>query len=95
MSNQKTKPYRPSSGTEGEYFRGRLCANCRKDTKNNPCRIIFLTMAYDVEDKKYPKQWVYMDDGVTCTAFDDKRVAKKKAVKKPAESQFDLFGGAV
>lgn len=75
--------YRPSSGTEGFDFMERWCGHCAKDkewsegkpfdecSKDEVCQIIADTMAYSIEDPKYPQEWVYGADGSPrCLAFE-------------------------
>lgn len=77
-----TKPYRPSNGTEGCGFYERFCFKCDRDAHMNSgkewdkcepheiCSIIGDTLAYDIKHPKYPKEWIYGEDGrPTCTAF--------------------------
>jgi len=97
MADSIGKPYRPSNGSEGEMFSDRYCADCKRDAEfqKDPfgdapgCSIIAMTMALDVDDEGYPKEWVYGADGQpTCTAFDeviaepdDARAAHRAAVE--------------
>jgi hypothetical protein len=67
------KPYRPANGTEGANFMESWCDRCSKD--NYPyepiCPIIIDTMAYDIDDPNYPKEWQLDKNGVPyCTAAD-------------------------
>ncbi len=74
-------PYRPSNGTEGHCFMDRWCANCARDLPlsegkdfalcgpGETCSIIANTMAYDIHSPKYPKEWVYGENGPMCSAF--------------------------
>jgi len=73
-----TKPYRPSNGTEGEMFFCAWCDRCKHDAafRRNPdsgrgCALIANSMAYNIGDPEYPKQWVEDDDGSNprCTKF--------------------------
>lgn len=65
-----TRSYRPSNGTEGEFFQSAWCFRCANDSDNNPCEILDYTMAFSINDPDYPKQWIYGDDGKPkCTAF--------------------------
>ena len=79
----KTEKYRPSNGTEGEWFQAKFCENCTKDSEARPCRILGYTMIFDVDDKDYPKQWV-KDVGAEwpgnprCTAFSDRSLRKPR-----------------
>ena len=70
------EPYRPSNGTEGDIFRADWCEKCTKDVDGD-CRIIALSMAYDVDEPEYPKEWRRRADatewpGAECTAFEAK-----------------------
>ena len=62
-----TKPYRPISAAEGDFFIASQCGTC---TKQNGCRIVRLTMVYPVTDPGYPKEWVsdIDDNNPRCTA---------------------------
>lgn len=70
-------PYRPSNGSEGEYFMAKYCEHCKHDAKHRRtddaqygCKIIVYSFAYNIDDPNYPKEWVYADDGApTCTKF--------------------------
>lgn len=74
--------YRPSNATEGSIFINEWCANCAKDkemSEGKPfeecephelCPLIGATHLYDVDDPKYPPEWIYGGDGQPkCTAF--------------------------
>lgn len=74
--------YQPGSGSEGEGFHMTWCAQCARDLSMNGtkafddcepheiCEITALSMAYyKPSDPQYPKQWRYVDDQLTCTAF--------------------------
>lgn len=75
------KPYRPSCGTEGMAFDEQWCSRCKKDEKfrdtydsaygpDDGCQILADTFVYEIDDPKYPKEWIYDADGVpSCTAF--------------------------
>ena len=66
--------YRPSNGAEGDSFMANYCEKCAKDDIDNRvmCLIIARTMAYDVDDPKYPSEWVRDGDEVKCTAFQER-----------------------
>lgn len=71
------KPYRPSNGSEGEMFMTRFCYRCTKDNPDNSgrngCDIIFFSMSFEVDHPKYPKEWIYDEDGQPiCTAWQQK-----------------------
>ncbi len=95
MSRKQLEPYRPSNGTEGEYFMSEFCYRCKHDEDyDNPCSIIGLTMGYDLSDPEYPKDtWVYFNGKPTCLAFKE-RGGKDDPVNKPLPvdpNQYDLF----
>ena len=62
-----TKPYRPISAAEGDFFIAAQCGTCLKQER---CRIVGLTMVYPASDPGYPKEWVSDEDGNNprCTA---------------------------
>jgi hypothetical protein len=67
--NKPGDPYRPSNGTEGEWFMNDFCHRCRRD-RNQDCEIIPITMGLDTDEDDYPHQWTYDLEGrPTCTAF--------------------------
>lgn len=69
------KPYRPSNGTEGDYFMEDFCFQCAKDNGEDLlCDILADTFCYDVDHRLYPKQWVQEDDYTNprCTAFEQR-----------------------
>ena len=47
----------------------KFCDRCVKDQPNKPCRILGRTMAYEVDEKGYPREWITDDNGPRCTAF--------------------------
>jgi len=68
------RKYRPSNGTEGMGFTEAFCDNClnqHPDPDNKKqCMILCRTMCYDINEKEYPEEWIYGEDGEpTCTAF--------------------------
>jgi len=72
-----SKLFRPSCGSEGMDFMDRFCDRCERDAafqrdpfNNDGCSIAAATMALQVDEEGYPKEWIYGDDGEpTCTAF--------------------------
>ncbi len=57
--------YRPSNGTEGEWFMSRFCYHCLADSEESPCEILGEAMAGGE-----PDEW--REDGPRgprCTAF--------------------------
>lgn len=82
MKARAGEKYQPSNGTEGDSFFWAWCRHCQRDKAmhegvdfddcddNELCGIIADTMAFNVEDEKYPKEWRYGKDGQPCcTAF--------------------------
>lgn len=71
------EPYRPSNGDEGDWFRSHFCDRCKIELDflasgqlGGGCMILLNTMAHDVDDPKYPKEWITNEtDGPRCTAF--------------------------
>jgi hypothetical protein len=64
------KPYRPSNGSEGEWFMEDFCYKCKMD-ENESCEIVAKTMFHDIGEPGYPKEWVYDIEGnPMCTAFE-------------------------
>ncbi len=76
MTTATTHPYRPSSGCEGMDFMERWCGRCWRDAafqagEGDSCEIAANTMAFDVDDPDYPKEWVTDATlGPRCTAFE-------------------------
>lgn len=74
--------YQPSNGSAGDGFREEWCDRCikerpiREDYENAVneglgCRILLDTMAFNIGDAQYPKEWTYAPDDVPkCTAFE-------------------------
>lgn len=73
----ENKKYQPSNGTEGMFFIEKHCYNCihgkyehTQRCEDNPCEILTNTMLHNVNDKEYPKEWIYNEYGEpTCTAW--------------------------
>jgi len=72
-----TKPYRPSNGTEGEFFMARFCYRCTWETdfrrdpgSNDGCSILAYTFAYDIDDPNYPEEWIEEAAGPRCLSFE-------------------------
>lgn len=66
--------YRPSNGSEGMAFTDHWCGRCERDRafredEGDSCPIVAATMAFDVDDPEYPREWVYGARGPCCTAF--------------------------
>lgn len=70
-------PYRPSNGSEGNWFMSRWCERCERERayRDDPdhsegCNILTWTFAVGVDDPSYPKEWREDGpEGPRCTAF--------------------------
>lgn len=74
------KLFQPCNGTAGEMFMADWCARCTKDNLNpvtgegDGCEIIASTMALDIDDEDYPREWRQDGpEGPRCTAFEERR----------------------
>lgn len=68
--------YRPSNGTEGEFFMRAWCYQCTNWTYEDGCQIHRETMMYDVDEPGYPAEWRIGPDGQPeCAAFGAKTCA--------------------
>lgn len=91
--------YRPANGTEGEIFISQFCCTCARSEHLQPgaaedapagCPILDLTFIHDVDDPKYPDEWIEDDEGPRCTAY----VPEGEPVTTPRCTQtVDMFGG--
>lgn len=89
------EPYRPSNGTEGEFFQEAWCYRCARDTEARPCSILTRTMAFNIEENGYPKEWI-RDVGPwpgnpRCTAFREPR-ARPRSSRVRDKRQISLIG---
>jgi hypothetical protein len=85
------EPYRPSNGTEGQFFMEEWCLRCardaafRNDKPEHGCRILARTLLYDIDDPNYPKEWVRRSNdnewpgSARCTAFVSQEELSKRA----------------
>ena len=65
--------YRPSNGTEGEFFMERYCYHCKRDVDPAGfCEILARSMAFGVDEPDYPSELVRNEDGIggTCIEFE-------------------------
>ncbi len=101
----QTKKYRPSNGTEGMIFEDRFCDRCKREAKYrrthdgaDGCMIATRAHAYDVNDDKYPTEWVVnrfdpTDMTARCTAFQFYDPDKRSRPRKPRPAPLlDLMG---
>lgn len=98
LQKMRGKPYRPSNGTEGEIFFEGWCSKCwhdrevRRDPENyaEGCPLIANSMAFNIGDPEYPKEWKYHDETgePTCTKFRAEHLGEPL---DPAAAVGDLF----
>lgn len=86
------EPYRPSNGTEGEFFHEQFCYRCRHDQdEDNPCGIHTAALVFSLAASDYPKEWVYDPEGrPTCTAFHDVQCDQPAATVR-CPNTLDMF----
>lgn len=89
---ENPKPYRPSNGSEGDWFMGNWCDRCAKDSEDSPCPIVGASMCFDIDDLEYPREWVRDEAGPRCTAFKDANAVEVETIT-PLPGQLPLFGG--
>lgn len=57
--------YRPSNGSEGEWFINEYCMHCMHCDPDphglKQCQILCASLCYSVNEEGYPKEWVYDD----------------------------------
>ena len=67
------RAYQPSNGTEGHIFMEHYCMQCIHCDPNpegvKQCNVLMRSMAYNVKDPEYPREWVYVNDKPTCTKW--------------------------
>lgn len=72
-----SKKYCPSNGTEGEIFISEFCEHCinekfihTQDFKDKQCKLLNNALLYDKNDKEFPEEWTYDNEGYAiCTAY--------------------------
>ena len=78
------RPYQPSNGTEGCAFWDEFCDYCERDrafreaaepAAEDGCEILARSLAFDITDPRYPREWCYVDNKPTCTAFERELVS--------------------
>lgn len=86
------KKYRPSNGTEGMMFQDKFCNKCTK-FRNGRCSIFNRSFFNDINDKNYPKEWVYDENNKpTCTSFTTETVKRKKVYNDNDGDLFEMKG---
>lgn len=86
--------YRPSNTTEGDAFYSRWCTHCERDRANREdecaagCKILSLTMLFDVDDPEYPSEWVICERKIPrCTAY----VPEGEPIQERCAHTLDMF----
>lgn len=75
--DNKPVPYRPSNGTEGDWFHGKFCHRCEyqaqavEDPCGNGCEVLAASLAFSIDEDGYPGEWISDPDGKNprCTKF--------------------------
>lgn len=65
-------PYRPSNGSEGEYFESKFCLQCARvdEDPHGGCPIWGAAIEFGADDPNYPKELRLDERGrPTCTGF--------------------------
>lgn len=56
-----SKKYRPSNGSEGDWFMHEHCYQCIHEHPNPDCKpkcdLMTASMCYGIEEEGYPKEW--------------------------------------
>ena len=82
-------PYRPSNGSEGDWFESQWCSTCIHNHPEHGCKVWFYALMFPIDDKLYPKELVEGKDGPICTKWSDHAKPKHKPRCKKTG---DLFG---
>lgn len=88
-----TIPWRPSNGTGGDIFYEGWCARCHREQGARRCNIFTRTLAFNMDDPEYPKEWVSDPDGYNprCTAFrEPKRAVRRSTIKDKRQARFPV-----
>lgn len=86
--------YRPSNGSEGEWFMSKFCYRCVHDDYDNEvyCEILTNSMAYNTREEGYPLEyWVYFNDEPTCMNFRERGSDNDDSPPPVDPDQLDLF----
>jgi len=70
------RKYKPSNGTDGMIFQDKFCDRCKFRTEEilGDCEIDLMAMSFEINDPKYPKEWIYDKNGnPTCTKFEKRK----------------------
>lgn len=75
-----TEPYRPSNGTEADFFMEKFCNRCARE--EHICEILSRTFWLPETDPDYPTEWV-RDVGPwpgnpRCTAFVERQFPERR-----------------
>lgn len=80
------QPYRPSNGTEGDWFMGKWCLNCARDAdEDHPCEIQMRALCFNIGDPEYPTEWVMEGGKPRCTAFTEEPPEEVGRVDDPRQ----------
>lgn len=67
--------YKPANSEEGMIFDQKFCCVCKHDQDyqrgiGDSCEIVANAMVFEIENKQYPKEWIYKDGKPVCTVFE-------------------------
>lgn len=93
--------YRPSNGSEGEWFHEQFCYQCSKfprsqDAKTQ-CSIFIMANLSSIDEESFPSDWRYVDGSPVCTSFKSREVhnkerrEKRKILAGKCHNTFDIF----
>jgi hypothetical protein len=87
------EPYRPSNGTDGDIFMAAFCDRCRKRDLFGGCSILARALGLQIDDPRYPPEWVKTEAGPMCTAYSNRAeyACKPRRRHKPSSGQTRLF----
>jgi len=104
LMSMRGKPYRPSNGMEGDIFFAGWCSKCwfdritrlGEERWDEGCPLIANSMAYNIGDPEYPKEWKYQDDTgePTCTKFRDEARGEPRDENAAVGDLFSAPGSA-
>lgn len=66
--------YRPSNGSEGDWFESQFCERCEKDRafwQDGNCDPDKVCMIHNLSYVRQVPQWIYVDGEPVCTEFEE------------------------
>lgn len=90
-------PFQPANGTQGADFIDHWCGRCARDAAYRDggpdadpalgCQILADTFAFEIDDPRYPKEWIWKNGEGYCTAF-----TEDPACPVRCDKTIDMFG---